>query len=129
MRTLLEHPEVATRSCGDCKKWLYDLQTGKKVLRGGKEVKRPKGTLPPCHSCPKKSPEEAHEYELSDRNVLAYRLWLYSKALNFRNIKGRWLEDHWIQKNFAAIADEVEHHKMKQMAAEIGYTINKGMNG
>lgn len=72
---LLNHPEVASRSCEECKLFVFD-ETGKKMMRGGKPVKRPQGAVPPCRQCPKESPEKAHEHELSPRNqqVVAYYL-------------------------------------------------------
>lgn len=53
---------------------------GKKELRGGEPVKRPPGAKPPCRGCPKKSPEQAHEYELSPRNRRLYWYYLRHRA-------------------------------------------------
>lgn len=48
---------------------LYRL--GKKVVRTGP---------PPCWSCPKKSPEQAHEFELSKQGHEIYNLYRKVKA-------------------------------------------------
>jgi hypothetical protein len=67
---------VATRPCEECIKWQYDEQTGKIATRGRGKDERPvpRVGLPPCGLCPKKSPEEAKQLELSPRNyqALAY---------------------------------------------------------
>lgn len=52
---LTAHPEVATRDCGDCQRWLYDDRGNveRRPKRTGLPVVRPAGTDPPCGTCPK----------------------------------------------------------------------------
>jgi hypothetical protein len=59
-------------SCQDCKKWVYDLKTGKLQLYGGKPVRQhPKG--PPCMQepgiCPKGAPGRSDLTEQNRRVV------------------------------------------------------------
>lgn len=106
------NPELATRPCGDCQKWVYieqgepearhekDSRGGKILTRGGKRVKRT--TPPPCHACPKKSPELAREYELTDRNIKMYEMYLKSQATGGMCL-GKLAHDPMVQRDFAII--------------------------
>lgn len=86
MQLLLLHPEVAYRSCEDCKKYVYNHETGVKEEfpeGSGKPVLRIKGSLPPCAmgptACAKVSPEA--EIELNERNKQAYLHYLECRAV------------------------------------------------
>lgn len=64
MRLLVDHPQLASVTCADCQQWLYDLETGKRRQRRGRDA--PRGDSPtPCHECPKGSPANAGLYELT----------------------------------------------------------------
>lgn len=81
---LVFHPEVATRSCSDCQKYLY-LPDGKRSqiqLDVGKfkDHERPKNIPTPCHKCPKISPERAPEFELLPKNVAAWNYYWRARA-------------------------------------------------
>lgn len=43
------------RSCRECRDTVFDEETGKPELRRGTSLPmaRPRGTSPPCHTCPK----------------------------------------------------------------------------
>ena len=79
----LTNPKLAARSCHDCKKWLYiedGPRMGEIAKRLGKKI--PRGEVPtPCKRCPKKSPEEAHEYELNERSCELIDLYWQTKAI------------------------------------------------
>lgn len=60
-----------------CKQFVFD-ERGHVVKRGGKPIKR--NGNPPCRLCPKKSPEEAHQYELSPRNLRLLDYFLKHQA-------------------------------------------------
>lgn len=81
MKLLLFHPGAARVSCEDCRTYLYDLEQGeRKTYRAGptreeRPYIRPAGVPSPCESCPKKSPEEARQLNLSPKNRKT--LWLY----------------------------------------------------
>jgi len=123
LRMLMAHPEVATRSCDDCKKWLYNPD-GTRAKRGGKDVLRPKGSETPCHECPKKSPEEAHEYELSLKNMKAVQFHSVSKACGFRNLTPDMANDPIVQKNFTIIEGIEKHFDREQLAKSIGSVLS-----
>ena len=64
---------MATRTCEECKLWLYD-EHGAKRQKFGEDVKRPDkgpGSFTDCETskkCAKGNPQKAAEYELSERN-------------------------------------------------------------
>ena len=86
---LLRHPGVALIDCNDCQKRLYDLRSGKpKTYKSGPHREetyywfegKPK---PPCttdEGCPKKSPREAHQFELSRRGWETFEAWKRYRA-------------------------------------------------
>jgi hypothetical protein len=78
-----------------------DSRGGKILTRAGKRVER--GTTPPpCHACPKKSPEEAKLYELSERNIKVYEMYLKSQATGGMCL-GELARDEETQRDFAII--------------------------
>lgn len=91
------HPEVAYRDCGDCKRHVYD-DKGKRAMRRGKPVVRPRGMSPPCHSCPKVAPTGSPGcVELSEKNWQAYRHYKECQAV------GRFPDDATVRRNAAVI--------------------------
>lgn len=76
---IFEHPEVATRPCDECRLFVFD-ERGEKATRGGQPIRRPPGASPPCKACPKKSPREAHRYELSPRNLRLVSCFMRRRA-------------------------------------------------
>lgn len=85
VQLLLLHPAVASRSCDDCQRHLYNEQTGRRLEdRTGRPLPRPKGTFAPCRAklgaCPKGSPEDPQS--LSQKNLAAYRHYLECKAVH-----------------------------------------------
>lgn len=74
------HPEVADRPCDVCRQWLFN-ENGTFVERGGKRIRRPPNTRLPCGTCPKKSPAEAHRYELTAKNRRAFQWCLEQLAV------------------------------------------------
>lgn len=86
MQLLLLHPEVAFRSCEDCKKYVYNHESGIKEEHppgSGIPILRLPGMLPPCSTgpkaCAKVSPEAGHE--LNERNKLAYLHYMECRAV------------------------------------------------
>lgn len=98
----MEHPEVAGRPCEECKRWMYD-RDGKKTLRRGLPVLRPANVPTPCSSCPKKSPAEAPQYELSFKNSQAVNLYYQTRAMSAGNLTSRQRFDPLLAKNMALI--------------------------
>lgn len=114
LATLLRHPEVATRSCESCKLWQYD-DSGKIAERRGKPLKRIGPT--PCGQCPKKSPEQAHEYELSSRNLQAVEFYYLTRAMNGLNLSDELKRDAIVQRNISIIDRIVKPHEAEQAAS------------
>lgn len=95
MILLLNHPEVAGRTCDDCKRYVYDAETGKQATKRRKdengEVRllpalRPPGGKTPCATCPKcqwseaKTPEAGQRAELTQRNLRALEMYYQRRA-------------------------------------------------
>lgn len=102
---LLRHPEVASRSCSDCKKWTY--KSNGEVLRRpahvGAPVPRSPGDPTPCWKCPKIPADEpiklsTSAVELSAKNRKAYWHYQQCKAV------GRFPDDPIVARNAAIIA-------------------------
>ena len=68
-------PQVARRNCSDCLVHVYNEDTGRRESHGGRPVRRPDGTVPPCRipglGCPRGTPERP--LELSPHNRQAFR--------------------------------------------------------
>lgn len=103
MGLILNHPEVAFRSCEVCKRYLFDEKTGEMERNSvtNEPLERPKGTLPPCgygpKECPKVSPDAG--LELTDQNLLAYQHYRECRAV------GRFPDDSIVRENAAAIRE------------------------
>lgn len=102
---LLElHPEVATRSCADCKAHVYDETTGKPRLRpSGAKIPRPAGARVKCQSdqgCPVGTPENPRR--LTAANAQAYLHYRQSKAV------GHFPDDSLVRQNAATIDAALE---------------------
>lgn len=129
---MLLHPGPASIDCGDCREWLYDLETGKRqtIGKGEKErpIPRPKKTATPCEECPKGSPANAEALKLSERNRKTYELWRRGKATGGQAIPERLRGDAILARNFAeldqltATIEQVRQTKMMTMLAMTGKT-------
>lgn len=67
------------------------------------------GQPPPCHKCPKESPEKAKQIELSEKNWAAYSHYLQAKAVGLTEEERR---DPIVRRNFALIEMIVTDHKL-----------------
>jgi hypothetical protein len=111
------HPEVAGRSCDDCKKHIYNEETGVRQewpKGSGKPMPRPKGTFPPCGygatKCPKGSPEAGKEWTAENR--LAYQYHLECKAT------GQFPDDAVVRRNagiIQRIMEQIDRGRFKRM--------------
>ena len=79
---MLSYPHLLTFSCDDCGKWIYNIETGKQLLRGGKPQARQACQPTPCHACPKESPAKEREKILTARNVRTLMLFIRNRALH-----------------------------------------------
>lgn len=121
MITLLKHPEVATRSCDECKKFVFD-KDGKKIRRRGGGYQTRNGALPPCRLCPKVSPEEAHKFELTTRNYRLYTVYKMIQATKGRYLSDEQMRDPLLAENLAIIY-EIQQSRDRGMQAETLMTV------
>jgi hypothetical protein len=127
VRLLLFHPGPARIECGECARFVYDLDTGEKKTYAatvdGERVQlpqvRPKGSPTPCNVCPKQSPAKAVEFELSEKNWAAYAFYLQARAVGLTESER---VDPIVRKNFAIIDAAVTawemNHGARLQAAE-----------
>jgi len=99
---MLLHPEIYTRDCNECRKYMYDAKGEIKMLgRGTIKMKRPKQIPPPCEkgNCPK-----GHYTEQKTLSNMNYQTWLH-----FRRCKavGKFPDDSVVAEN-ARVISEVE---------------------
>lgn len=96
-------------SCADCKRWLFDLRTGRRTERGGKPVPRLVNVPTPCRDCPKvpagAPPVPESAVELTPANLLCLAHYQGCRAT------GHWPDDERVKRNAAlirAVDDAVE---------------------
>lgn len=102
------HPHLASRSCSDCRRWVYADRPGDfadaPADRGGAKVPRLPTQRPPCSYCPKqpadvpdrlRTPDTA--VELSGKNWQAYHFHSECAAV------GQFPDDAIVRRNAAVI--------------------------
>lgn len=98
----LTAPQVARRSCDECRKWWYDHDTGKVVEKGGKKLKRVPGSSLPCEAGVGCAKGHWHAPKsLSAKNHKAYEHYLGCRSL------GAFPQDSIVARN-ARLISEVE---------------------
>lgn len=129
VRLSLFHPEVATRSCDDCKKWQY-RPDGTLMIRGrpqdgGKPILRTTPT--PCFECPKvpaDATERSSEYaqEPSARSWKIYRHYRECRAVR------QFPEDDLVRRH-AGIIRRIEAAWERQPLLTLGYILGAKLSG
>ena len=86
MRLWLDHPAVARIPCDDCKKYVYDMETGERqTYQWGSPdnvVDQIRPGKPPCQCgwvCPKGSPNQERRHVLTKRNHRLFDAFLQHK--------------------------------------------------
>lgn len=99
-------------------KWIHDPAKNWAVLEINGQKQRRYGA-PPCRLCPKGSPSEAHQFELTQSNIAAVRHFLAHRAMNFNALSEQERNDPIVQRNFEII-DQVfrEFDKASERAYE-----------
>jgi len=118
---LLSHPEVAFRSCEDCKRHVYDPKTGRRHTdrNTGRPLRRPPKARPPCAACPKcrddteKTPEVGGKVSLSPKNRRTLQCYYEQLA------GGGVVTDPITRKNLGIIAELFDQHDRGQRQAAI----------
>lgn len=98
---LLYHPEVAAVPCSECQRWIYG-KDWKPALRGGRKQARGPGQATPCMICPKKSPENAKQLELTPQAHRTIQLYLRHRATGSALTKAE-AKDAYLVRNFGII--------------------------
>lgn len=122
---------IAARSCEECAKWWFDDDpangkwTTKIINRGGRDFERPKDPktkqpMTPCGQCPKRSPEEAGRFELSEKNQQAYQCYRRFRALKGANITPAMKRDEVFGQNMELIDTIVRAHEATVAAGGAG---------
>ncbi len=112
----LTQPLLAARTCGECAKWMYDRDGRRRLRRDGKPDPRPPGVPTPCGTCPKRSPREAHRYELSEKNLRAVECYFETRATQGRSVPD-WLAADPLFAEVMARIDGVVSALEKQQAS------------
>jgi len=127
---LLFHPGAASVACSDCKKWHYNLKTGKReTYRSGPEKKelpmerRPGEPPPPCHTCPKKSPDREHEFRLSTKNWQTVQLYWEVQATRGVCLNDAEREDEVLLANLAIVDAIWRRAQQQELVSAIGQQV------
>lgn len=119
----MNFPGAASIDCEDCHKYHYDLNTGQIIKRGKSEKLVKRDGRPPCHSCPKKSPENGARLRLHPRNLRFLQFFKMVQAAGGRLPAGRENDSFTIQllsivKDLQAELDgKREHERWVEMQA------------
>lgn len=82
---------------------MYDETTGRRLLRGGQPIARPRQAPTPCWKCPKQSPRVAPSLELSPKNQRAFEFYWRVRASQGSAITPAMRADARLCKNLALI--------------------------
>lgn len=101
---------------------MYDIETGKKLERGGRPQRRQKNHATPCQKCPKKSPENERNVTLTHQNRRAFAAFLESRAVGAPE---SWKLDATFRRNCAIIGRIYEHWQASQNATDISMVLSQ----
>lgn len=126
MRLLLLHPEVATRDCGHCQKFLYNPDGTLATYGGAAQIPCQRGPkqLPACRleiGCPKGTPEQQRSLNLV--NVQAYIHYQECRAV------GKFPDDVIVRQNariIRAVEDECERAANERTQLVIQALLKRG---
>lgn len=117
MRIELQHPEVAFRSCDDCRKWFYDEKTGKpRTSRDGSRLPRLKESTLACVAdrCPKGHYSKPIQLSIADRVVLD--LYRASRATGGAVLSDEERGDELLMLALGLIDNVVEQARLMQLS-------------
>jgi len=112
---ILTSPQLSALPCAKCKAWVVN-EDWTLYERGGKNQRRPLGTVPPCHICPKipqgDEPVPESAVELTPQLYRAYVHYRRCRAV------GRFPDDDLVEDNariFLAVEEQVESSRMERI--------------
>lgn len=110
------YPKVAQVKCAECKKYNYNLRTGKRNTyedEDGNHLPVLRVGDPPCQACPRKGPENEETLKLSFANRRMLDFYHRYKAVP--GWKARRLDCPTTQRNILLIDRVFEKAKVRQM--------------
>jgi len=128
---MLFHPGVAKVACCDCKRWIYEPETGKrKTYKAGADRRelpyvRPPNVPTPCHECPKGSPEREHEFRLSARNWRTLQAFLEARSCG---VPAGWLRDPLFRRNASILGELFRRFDRQRQADELAARLVEILN-
>lgn len=112
MSLILTHPATAYRSCEDCQRWIYDVQSGqiKRNKLTGEPIPRPPGTKMPCVHCPRCEGEAEKTPEVGKRRSWSARNWRTWELYWRQQGTGSRVGDAIVRRNFGIIAEALAQY-------------------
>jgi hypothetical protein len=95
--------------------------------KNGKPIER--SGPPPCWKCPKKSPEQAHQYELSKGNQELYNLYCKVKATSGSCLTAEQKASDWLSSRLALIEMIVEQDKQDRLVKQMSKILRATAGG
>jgi hypothetical protein len=84
--------------------YVLDVKTGKFLeTKDKRKQKRPAGSKTPCWECPKQSPENEKNCQLSERNIKTLELYYRFRACGWDGLPASCRGDSIVVRNFAII--------------------------
>lgn len=125
----MEHPNLP--SCANCQAFQvdYDWQTGAGTGQPIRDWKFPEGTprpptvKPPCHICPKKSPDRERDFLLSHRNLEIVALYERVQATCGRCLTDDLADDGALHRSLAIVDGIVHETKQTRLAEKLASQI------
>lgn len=116
----LQNPGNAALDCEECKRFLYNIDTGKPYLRQNRKQERPKGSPTPCHKCPKKSPERWQKIKPSRRTYATLDLYRKCRSTGGLALTPAELADDLLLSNLATLDEIYRLHELASQQQTIG---------
>ena len=114
----LAHPQLTGFTCEDCRAWLIDLKTGKRIERGGEPQRRRPGAPTPCRTCPRESPERGKALALGRREMATIHFYLQVRATAGVCLTERERADPLLLRNLAIVDGVFRQYERGQSAVE-----------
>ena len=119
----LAHPQLTLFDCEDCRQWIIDLKTGRRLERGGEAQPRRPGTPTPCRTCPRESPERAKAIALGRREFATIDFYLQVRATSGACMNDRERTDALLLRNLAIVDGVFRRHERGQSAVDFGMVL------
>ena len=121
------HPALAAIACKDCQRQMHNLETGEpETYRSGptrEEVPKlwPRGTGPPCKTCPKGSPAEERDHVLTAKNWRTLKIYQQVRATGGHCLTDAERVDPILRQNLATIDVLVRAHEHQRLVIDLSH--------